>query len=310
MKYLKVLSVIILFILSNEAYSQTPKDSVPLDTSKTFIVIKNDGTEYVGKILYNNAREVLILTEKIGEIVIPKHEIKEIKEMKKEDFSATGEYIPNEVFSTRYFITTNGLPVEKGESYIQWNLYGPDVQFGIGKNFGVGVMTTWIGFPILGSAKYSIQFDKKVSLGVGTLLGTGTWVVPDFAIALPFMALTFGDRKRNINFSAGYGAIRSAYSSSYDPVTNMYYEKVGWKGRLLVSVAAMAKIGKRLSFVFDSFIMPSNNAVKNNSLAILIPGIRIQTTPKTAFQFGFGGLYLQTVEIPLPLPFIQFYMKL
>ena len=130
MNTLKPLLITLLLIFSmNFAFSQQKAPST-IDSTKTYRIVKNDGTEFLGKILSQDAREVLLLSDKIGQVIIPKHEIREIIEVKAEDMSITGEYIPNEVFATRYFITTNGLPIEKGESYIQWNLFGPDVQIG------------------------------------------------------------------------------------------------------------------------------------------------------------------------------------
>jgi hypothetical protein len=257
-------------------------------------ITKYDGTIFIGKILTQDAREILIDTKEVGQVIIPKHEVKKIEEIKDGEIGLDGEYLPPEIFSTRYFITTNGLPIEKGESYTQWNLFGPDFQFGIAKNLGVGVMTTWFATPIIGSAKYSINLSQNVNLGIGTLLGTGSWVAPDFAMALPFSSLTFGDRRQNLSFSGGYGLI--AYGRHTE-------------GRFLASIAIMSKITKKVSFVFDSFIMPEVNYSSDN-FAILIPGLRFQFQNESAFQFGFAGLILDNELIKVPLPAFQWFRKL
>lgn len=297
------------FFFSNISYAQNKQDTIKVDSFKIYKVIKNDGTTFVGRILSKDAREVLIETKETGQVIIPKHEVKEITEIKRGELSASGEYIPAEVFSSRYFITTNGLPIEKGESYIQWNLFGPDFQFGVGKNFGLGIMTSWVGMPVIGSAKYSINLgEERINLGIGTLLGTGSWAAPDFGIALPFGTLTFGDRRKNITFSGGYVAVfykEFMYdgSSPYDPV-----ERNTSEGRALLSVAGMAKVGKKVSVVFDSFIVPSTG--QSGVLALLIPGIRWQVESNRAFQFGFVGLNLDGELVPFPIPMIQWYRKL
>lgn len=280
-----------LFPFLGKAQEVTSVDTVKTE-AKIYIVEKNDGIVYVGKIISQDAREVLIETKNIGQIYIPKHEIKSIKEAKADEYTSNGEFIPNEVFSTRYFLTTNGLPIEKGESYIQWNIFGPDFQFGVGKNFSLGVMTSWIGMPIIGTAKGSINLGPKVNLAIGGLIGTGSWVAPDFAFALPFTALTIGDRKANINFSAGYGVITAGGDSD---------------GRFLMSIAAMKKGKGKISFVFDSFIMPSLEG--DNGFGILVPGLRFQTDAKKAFQFGFGGLIADGEMLPIPVPMVQWFQK-
>lgn len=289
------LSFIIAIIATSGLIAQIDQiDSSAVRPSKYSVVVKNDGTEYMGVILKQDAREVLIDTKNLGEIIIPKHEIREIKELGDKSISSTGNYIPSEVFSTRYFITTNALPIDKGESYAQWNLYGPDFQWGIGKNLGVGVMTSWLGVPIIGSVKYSFKFTERVRGGVGTLLGTGSYAAPELLIALPFGVLTIGDNRNNINFSAGYGAV-------------WYDGDAG--SNMLISVAGMTKINKTVSLVFDSFIIPSPVAESSSGLFLFIPGIRLQTESNKAFQFGFAGVYTDSELLPLPIPMVQWYRR-
>ena len=110
---------------------------------------------------------MLIETKDRGQISIPKYQIKEMKELGQDDLSAKGEYIAPESFATRYFITTNGLPLEKRESYILWSLWGPDFEFGVTKDLSVGLMTSWIGVPIIGSIKGSIKLGPKASMALG-----------------------------------------------------------------------------------------------------------------------------------------------
>jgi hypothetical protein len=243
-----------------------------------------------------------------------------IEQISKEEFNVDGFYKPSEVFATRYFITTNGLPIKKGDSYIQWNLYGPDFQFGVSKNFGLGIMTTWVGVPIIAQAKYSFKLSDNVHLGIGTLLGTGSWVAADFGIALPFSSFTIGDRRTNATFSAGYGSVWSDGQSS---------------GRALISFAGMTKISNKISIVFDSFIVPpsgykdvtttdmiynpatqlyeektTTTREKRTGLGIFIPGIRWQLSEDRAFQFGFTGFSIDGDMAPAAIPMLQWYRKL
>lgn len=325
-------ALLVVALMSGEVLAQDQSDTTK---TKMHVVVKNDGTEFIGTIVSQDAREVLIETRDKGEIIIPKHEIKLIRELLPTEFTATGIYIPDEVFSTRYFITTNGLPINKGESYVQWNLYGPDIQFGVGKNFGLGIMTSWIAVPIIGTAKYSIKLGKNTNLGVGALLGTGSWTLPKFSLALPFTALTFGDRKANLTLSGGYGAVTYP-TEVYRPATQSYVEDKTTEGRMLFSVAFMFKVGRKVSFVFDSFIVPAGkpyyNTVPNYSydpvtgqtillgtieekherpnFSLFVPGIRWQMETKSAFQFGFAGMSSEGETVPFPIPMVQWYRKI
>jgi hypothetical protein len=160
---------------------------------------------------------------------------------------------------------------------------GSGFEFGIAENFSVGVMTTWLAYPIIGTAKYSIPLAKNASLGLGLLAGTSTWGSSQFSwqFALPFASLTLGDRKKNITFSGGYGSVTTDGDNG---------------GRALVSVAGMAKVGKKVSLVFDSFIFPANSDSGGGGL--LIPGIRLQTANDKAFQFGFAGIVADGNVLP------------
>jgi hypothetical protein len=317
--------------LAQEAPSQE-------DLPKIFVVIKNDGSRFVGEILSQDAREVLIKTEDMGEVYIPRHEIREIREATGDDLKKPGEFIPAEIFATRYFITTNGLPVEKGETYMLMSLFGPDFQFGVGENIGLGILTTWIGTPLIGSIKYSIPLTEKFSTGVGLLLGTGSWTWPDFALALPYGVATWGDRTKNINFSFGYGGV------TYNVEEYVYSDLMGQgiyrtqrenEGNFLISLAGMAKVGRNISFVFDSFIVPRTGTYteyndysywdpetgeyvedireetrKKYGIAIFLPGLRFQTNPNSAFQFGFAGVRADGETIGVPIPMVQWFRKL
>jgi hypothetical protein len=286
----------------------TQAGSDTLNTKKLSVIKTNDGGEFVGVILSQDAREILIRTKDRGDVIIPKYQVKEIKEVHPGELSAKGDYIPNEVFSTRYFLTTNGLPIEKGESYILWNLWGVDAEFAVGKNMGVGVMSSWMGMPIIGTFKYSIKLKEKMHLGLGVIAGTGSWASPDYGGALPFATLTFGDRRRNFTVSGGYGAL--AFGD-------------GIRGRAIFSVAGMSKVGKKVSLVFDSFLIAPGpteyrsyvgyggqvytSAYKRPGGALLVPGIRVQTQNKAAFQVGFGGLIADNELMPFPIPFFQWF---
>lgn len=293
------------------------------------VVTKNDNSRYIGVIIYEDAREVIIKTDNLGEVAIPKHEIREIRIVQSGDFR-DDQFIGEEMFATRYFLTTNGLPVRKGEDYVQWNIFGPDFQFAIADNFGIGIMTSWIAMPVVGTAKHSWQLGENSSMALGGLLGTGSWSRPDLGLVLPFVALTSGNRSNNISFSTGYG--RLFYSiEEYNPFTDrMRTEKIR-EGRLLFSVAGMTKISPVISLIFDSFIMTRGpertrtnyeynwmtdrysqvqTTERPSGLAVFVPGIRWQTKPNNAFQFGFTGIRFEGEFVPAPLPMVQWYRKL
>ncbi|MBI9034237.1 MAG: hypothetical protein JEZ03_07180 [Bacteroidales bacterium] len=286
-----LISLGILILFSTKAWAQA--DSVQQDVPKWFLIVTFDGGEFLGTILSEDAKEVLIVTKEGEQISIPKYQIKQKKEVSSNELSLKGEYLPEPLFATRYFITTNGLPMKKGSRYILWNWYGPDFQFGVSDHVGVGIMTSWLGIPIIGTVKYSHQFSEKTSIAVGTLAGIGSWAAPDFGILLPYGSFTFGDARNNITLSGGYGSI---------------WTEGNVEGNALVSIAGTTALGSKVSFVFDSFLVPFVGT-ENSTVGLLIPGIRIQHSENKAFQFGFAGLLNEDGLATLPLPMIQWFRK-
>lgn len=261
------------------------------DTAKTYLVTKNDGTEYVGKILKSDEREILLNTSTVGRLIIPKHEIKSIKEVDPSQV-AKGEYLGEEPFATRHILTSNGLPLGKGNNYAQINWWGPEVEFGVGKKLSVGVMTSWFAIPLVGNVKYSIEVAPKFHIGVGALVGTLSWAKPDGFGALPFASATFGTRKSNITLTGGYLTVGAEGESA---------------SQALFSIAAMARLSKKVSFIFDSFIVPASSSDLFGTTSILVPALRFHGSPTKSFQFGFGATAVDGEFFPLPIPVLSWF---
>ena len=290
---MKQIIIICSFIFSfNLGFSQI----FPADSTKLVCVTLNDGTKIIGKVTQNNERELTVSSLDGRRQIIPQFFVKTISEVNESDMSKNGKYLGKDNYCTRYFLTTNGLPIEKGKNYIQWNLFGPDIQFSVSDHFGVGIMTTWFANPVVGSFKYSNKISKNVHYAIGGLVGTTTWRFNGglgngenrgSGLALPFAALTFGNGRNNINFSYGYGASWKGLES---------------QGTALYSIAGMAKLSNKLSFVFDSFI--------TKEFAFFTPNLRYHFTETNAFQFGFAFLQAEGEFQQIPFPICQWYRRL
>lgn len=320
-----ILFTLLLCLTGTVACSQEDVTTNQVEDTTLYRIIKTDGTELIGYILKQDEREMLVQTKDGRKIIIPQYVVKEIVVVNSKEFSSKGEYVGEDKFATRYFITTNGLPLKKGEHYIQWNLFGPDFQFSVSDNFGVGIMTSWLASPIIGTAKYSFKLGENVQGAVGTMLGTSSWAsftTSDFSfgLGLPFATISGGNRKSNIAFSGGYGA---------------FWQGGDVQGRALLSVAGMTKLSPKFSLVFDSFIVTRGkdetytytefvyNPTTGNydeitqtginerpGVAILIPGIRWHQGEGKAFQFGFTGIIAGGEVFPVPIPMVQWYRSL
>lgn len=255
--FLLVFSVFVNFTFAQLQNGESDK------SNQLYVITKNDGTEYIGIILSDDGREVLIETDKLGKIYIPKADIKSMIKVNSE----TGEIVNGELksdgpFTTRYSFTTNALPIKKGEDYALVNWYGPEVHFAMSNRFSLGVMSTWIGSPFVVAAKYSFKTsNEKINFSIGTLMGTSGYIRSFKGYGgLHFGNVTFGTRQKNLTFSAGYAYVQTGkeYLNAEGTVfTNtQYYQSTAVKGPAtkgpICSVAGLVKIGPRASFVFDS----------------------------------------------------------
>jgi hypothetical protein len=237
------------------------------------VVQKFDGKEYIGYILEDDGREVLLETESLGKIYIRKELISKISKVEDEEHIVNGVYNTEGPFTTRYSFTTNALPIKKGENYAMVNLYGPEVHFAVSDNFNIGVMSTWIGSPLVLAMKYSMKTNNEnVNFSVGLLSGTSSFLNSFQGYGgLAFGNVTIGDRRRNITIAAGYLYIDPAvgredtfikegtyetnneYLAEYDlPAQDLVRIKNNVITSPMFSIAGYHQIGSKASFVFDS----------------------------------------------------------
>ena len=203
--------IFISFLMTVPANMQAQVESTD---STLRLIEKNDGTKYIAKILSDDARELLIETETIGKIYIPKSEVKRITLIENQDEIKNGELREESPFSTRYAFTNNALPIKRNDHYAMVNLFGPEVHFAVNDRLNLGIMSTWIGSPLVAVGKYTIPTsNKKVNFSIASMLGTTGYLngFQGFG-GLHWGTFTYGDRKNNISLSAGFGYIRPGNS--------------------------------------------------------------------------------------------------
>lgn len=346
---------LILFILLLNfvqfSFSQT-ETTDSLKSEQLFVVTKFDGTEYIGKILSDDGREVLIETEALGKIYIPKSEIKSITKIEDNSRIINGAFSSDGPFTTRYAFTTNALPITKGANYGTVNLYGPEVHFALSNKFSLGLMSTWIASPLVLALKYSFKTkNEKINLSMGTLNGTSGYLNSFRGFGgLHFANITFGSRTKNLTISGGYAYILTGNEQfAIDPGVYLVIEPIGTSQPTPIiqgpvfSIACIAKVGAKASFVFDSmfgyfgqegtlttttdatpadvfdnnWIWTVSSVTRTNLALFLMPGMRFQKMDKQAFQVSLAGVSVvrlsgyssgskKTESFPFPM-FTWFY---
>jgi hypothetical protein len=296
------------------------------------VIILNDGSEIIGRILSDDGKEMVLETDKLGKVYLDKKDISTIEKKVAADEIINGEYAAEGPFTTRYSFTNNALPIKKGENYAMINLFGPEVHFAVTNRLNVGIMSTWIGSPMALALKYTFKTkESKVNFSLGSIVGTSGYIrnFGGFG-SLNWMSATFGDRKNNLTISGGYGFIKSG-NSTYDYMTGRSKAEKMSHGPAF-SVAGIVRVGAKTSLIFDavcftyskyydrySYTYDNVNGsysqtvvtnVKNQITALLLmPGLRFQSTPKKAFQISLAGVsvinsdnyYNRNRSFPIPM---------
>jgi hypothetical protein len=324
---MKTIFIFFLFVICCSAnnFAQTSDND-----STRYEIIKQDGTKYIGYILSDDGREVLVLTENLGKIYIPKSEIKTIRKIDSVRDFQNGKYLGEGVFTTRYHFTTNAFPIKRGEHYAALNLYGPEVHFSVADNLSVGVMTTWIASPFALAVKYTFESRiEKLNFGVGTLFGSTLFLNQAEGLGgLHWAMATYGDRRNNVTLSTGYGYFNFDFFSRNFFQAGTYAAGNVPKGKTLgfdrahrgpiIGLGMTFALNENVSLLFDIMYLNMNRmefyqeqfgvfdmngelleitygAIKNTVRSsshnlVFMPGMRFQNKPNRAFQVSLSGV--------------------
>lgn len=288
----------VLFILGisvSQIQAQNTVSEVQDTVKKEFYVIKkSDGAEYVGEVISDDGREVLVLTKSIGKIFIIKSDIVSMTRIDASKLSQSSDGIYEDFrvegpYTTRYFFTTNALPIKKKENYMMIGLQGPEVHFAVNDNLSLGVMATWIASPIALAAKYSFESksESKTHFALGTIMASSGYLLQAQGFGgIHWATVTQGDRKSNVSFSAGYAyaklykdnsnSIGRKYQVQYPVINGDYYyndlrssvddeirnKGVDYyqdiyrpnkaRGSVVLGISGITPIGQKASFIFDA----------------------------------------------------------
>ena len=297
----KIILFLFLIACACKGFAQT--DSLSKQDSNKVVVVTYDGKEFIGKILSDDGREILMLTDLTGKIFIKKENVKKIVKVTDAEI-VNNEYVEESPFTTRYAFTNNALPIKKGQNYAMWNLFGPEVHFAVTSKLNLGVMSTWLFSPIAVAAKYTFSKEgAKVYASAGTLLGTSGWINSKGFGGLHWLSLTKGNRKNNITISGGWGYMssqRTLYVPGEYVSGSIPTIKASMLSGPLFSASGIVQIGSKTSFVFDNMLLlpqgtfsevdytpiPNtndaiktvNNNTRTSSYALIMAGMRFKKT--------------------------------
>ncbi|MEP0366812.1 MAG: hypothetical protein ABJN36_01795 [Cyclobacteriaceae bacterium] len=176
-----------------------------------------DGNEFNGIIVSQSEEYVLLETQNIGQVRLPKSQIASMNPVKGRNIKS-GEVWPDHFQATRYFISGSAYTMKKGEAMYQntWIFYnhfsaGLTDHFSIGLGFIPSFLFGSIAIPYWITPKFSIPVSRdKLNFGGGAFLGsvTGGGEMASFL----YGNTTIGTKDTNLTFGLGYGRFDGEWS--------------------------------------------------------------------------------------------------
>lgn len=274
----------LLFTAQIDDYHQerTQKDTL-------YHVLKLDGTGFIGVIVENNEKEVVIRTKDLGKVSIPKNMIESIEPIDENDVRFSKGKLVSDDYAARYFYTNSSHSLKKEQGTLFWNWWGVEMQYGVTDKLDVGLATSWVGTPVGINAKYSFELSPNVTGAVGSRLYSGGWAFINSGVVYPFGSITVGGKHTHLTGHAGF-------ITAYGPQSS---GERAW----VFGAAGKAAITTKVDVVVEVFTLPIVNAFE--PVYFVFPAIRINNNYQKAFQLGFAGVVSGGEALPIPFPFFQ-----
>lgn len=278
------------------------------DEPPRMVKIKTDeGRMFFGELMKNDAHEVIIMTENLGEVAIEKMRIVSIEN------SSEAERIQEESFNpqpSRYFFAPSAFQMKKGEGYYQNTmLVYNQLSFGISDHITVGLpflLPFYGGVTVKAGTPLTPMDEQGKALHASTGL---IYVTPitggqlDRGVGLSFVNLSFGSESRH--FTAGVGRFFQTIFTSIE-------EDGTFIGNAIFNIAGMAKVGNNMWLMTENYFLFEDNGAATGFVAVGFRKGRSRakgTMLGTLWDFGIlsfvngGQLAGLTPTVGLTLPF-------
>ena len=253
MRFASFLLIVCLSVLCQTALSQeTRRVQIQTNADRTFI----------GTIQSESPQEVILLTESLGEVAIPKLNILSITDI------AEGEVVSNEgknAQPSRYFFAPSGFQLPKGEGYYQNTLLVYNqFSYGVSDHVTIGVP---IVIPFLGGISVKVGKPLSSANEEGHSLHSSAgvlYLVPitgntNIGAGIAFANLSYGNENNNITFGLG-----QAFANSGSDVAELTESP-------LINLGGMLKVGRRKWVMSENYFSlggPTTDAQSLLSLGI------------------------------------------
>jgi|GEM_PF-1382112 len=310
MKILKHVFALAVFCCSfdsliSQVNSQPAIDSLnTADTTLKYVVVElENNTSITGKKVSDDGREIGIMTVDKGLILIPKYQIRTITVSATMPTVGGKRVFPNP-HPSRYFYSPSGIPLKKGEGYIQAIYFlAYQGQYALTDHFSIGITSTLWASPFLVNMKYtntlhkSADGKKNIYLATGIQAGSLTYIDPGTYLGIGYAGLTFGNAESNITINGG------VLGESY--IGYSYYYDEGRENDFLpaISLCWNQRVNSNLSFMGEVWLL--GNTIVGG------PGMRFYSGRKNTIDFAIlGGADLSYGDGIFGIPFISWTRKM
>lgn len=250
---------------------------------KQYVLILNDGTEYVGEIVGDNDREILLQTKTMGKLYLPKFQIKSINLVDSQNFS-NGEFLNENEHKAYYMAATNALPFKKGEFRLNTGYFlGYSGYFSINENVAIGLQTSLIGTPMGVGLKTSFSLGGEDYVGTEMNIASMTYTGSSNVIGNIAAKYSRGNSRTNFTVMGGIGfSSFMAYQYAYQTNQNTNVRKND--NTYYFNASIFHRVSKNAGFVGEAWVVPKNE------FGLIGIGVRTLKRPDKSWAFGFYNL--------------------
>jgi len=253
-------------------------------TDTLYMISTNDGGEFIGKIISDDGRDIVIMDRTKGKLILPKYSIKS-KEMVKQSNIVGNMIVHPNPHPSRYLFTPSAIALKQGEGYMNWFYFLIfQMQYGITDNFSMGITTSWILSPTMINLKYTVPVSDELCFAVGGQIGKlAIW--DDNSVALGFASSTIGTAESNVSLNVGYG------SYMRDGIT-------------IATLSGVQRIGENASIMGEFWYCQPNNGTP---FFMGGPAFRIYSGRKSTYDIALLAIGNKSITLwPLPLLSISY----
>mgnify|MGYP006440363433 CR=1 FL=1 len=242
----------------NEDYYAATDTAPEADSSRLWEVITIDDNRYVGKILRQDDQYLVLETSIIGQLSLPKSNIKNMTPYKRGGQIIGGRLWPVNRQAGHYFFSPSTYNLEAGEGYYQnvGILYN-QARFGLTDNLSLGLGTIPIFLfngpsPVWIAPKLTVPVQEdKFQLGIGAVAGT-ILGEDGGGFSLFYGGMTMGSRDTHFSINTGYGLAGGIWMEA--PVFSLSgMVRIGEKGYLITDNLFIPELGDSFPYSFLSF---------------------------------------------------------